>query len=74
MKNLLGIGDLVLRAGTVFAEGGQIHRVHADGSTSQGPPPDMMHLIGTVHGDPQSEVYLHISRHSALGMMNTISC
>ena len=48
MRNFLGIGDLVLRAGTVFAEGAQVHRVNADGSTSQEPPPDMLHLIGTV--------------------------
>jgi len=61
----------VLSSYEVFAEGAKLVQQNADGTESAIPRPKMIHLHGSISGDPSSFVVMHLSARGSLGLIQT---
>lgn len=61
----------VLTAYDVFAENAKLVQQNSDGTESTIPRPKMIHLHGSISGDPSSFVLMHLSSSGSLGLIQT---
>jgi len=76
VENFLGVDGaedkpLCLSAFDVFAEDAKLVMANEDGTDTTLEKPDMVHLRGSISGDPSSLVLLHISAEASFGLIQS---